>query len=74
MVPFSHSHNIGVPLSKYKCWKCEVAEAHKCWTFDMIEIHEAQNAGFLGRGRFTKHKNGNSEDLYLHEAQKKLGS
>ena len=46
---------------KQKCWRREIAEAHKCWTFDIFEVHEAQNAGFLGRGRFSKHKNaGNS--------------
>ena len=51
---------LGFPKAK-KCWRCEVAEAHKCWTFDIFEVHEAQNAGFLGRGRFSKHKNaGNS--------------
>ena len=72
MVPYSRSHSIGVPESK-KCWRREVAEAHKCWTFDIFEVHEAQNAGFLGRGRFSKHKNaGNSGGLYLHEVQKRL--
>ena len=48
-----------------RSWKCEVAAAHKCWPFDIFEVHEARNAGFLGRGRFSKHNNaGNSEELY----------
>ena len=64
---------LGFPKAK-QCWTYEVAEAHECWTFDVIEIHEAQGAGSLGRGRFSKHKNGNSEDLYLREVEKKLGS
>ena len=60
---FMQPHVHGLPKAK-KCWKCEVAEAHKCWRFEIFEVHEAQNAGFLGQGRFSKHKNaGNSGDL-----------
>ena len=31
-------------------------KSHKCQTFDIFEVHEAQNAGFLGRKRFSKHE------------------
>ena len=38
---------------------------------DIFEVHEAQNAGVLGRGRFSKHEDGNPEDLHLHEIQER---
>ena len=39
----------------------------------LFAVHEAQNARFLGRVLRAQNA-GNSEDLYLHEVQKRLGS